>query len=90
MGFRFRRRVSILPGVRLNFSRSGISTSIGTRGLWATYGKRGRRLTASIPGSGISYTTTSNAPSGAPARRGASWLLWLLLALAIGAWLAQR
>jgi hypothetical protein len=62
MGLRFRRRISILPGVRLNVSRSGISTSIGTRGAWVTYGRRAR-ATIGVPGTGISYTTTSKAPT---------------------------
>ncbi|WP_407933078.1 DUF4236 domain-containing protein, partial [Herbiconiux daphne] len=32
MGFRFRKSVKIMPGVRLNFSKSGMSTSIGGKG----------------------------------------------------------
>ena len=32
MGFRFYRRVRILPGVSVNFSRSGPSLSVGLRG----------------------------------------------------------
>lgn len=31
MGFRFSKRITLLPGVRLNISKSGISTSIGPR-----------------------------------------------------------
>ena len=56
MGLRFQRRLKIFPGVRLNFSKSGISTSIGTKGAWVTFGKKGTRTTIGIPGSGISYT----------------------------------
>ncbi|WP_254916319.1 DUF4236 domain-containing protein, partial [Pseudomonas aeruginosa] len=33
MGFRFSKRITIVPGVRLNISGSGISTSVGPRGL---------------------------------------------------------
>ena len=29
MGFRFRRSIKILPGIRLNFGKRGVSTSIG-------------------------------------------------------------
>jgi hypothetical protein len=58
MGFRFHRSVRLLPGLRLNLSKSGVSTSIGTRGAWLTFGKRGTRATVGIPGSGISYTET--------------------------------
>lgn len=55
MSFRFQRRVSILPGVRLNFSRSGVSTTIGARGANLTLGGRyGPTANLGIPGSGLS------------------------------------
>jgi len=60
MGFRFRRTLRVLPGVRLNVSKSGVSTSIGGRGAWFTFGRRGVRTTAGIPGTGLSYTTSSS------------------------------
>lgn len=56
MGFRFRGSVRILPGVRINFSGSGASFSVGPRGLHYTIGSRGRRVTAGIPGTGLSWT----------------------------------
>jgi hypothetical protein len=56
MGFRFRRRISIGPGLRLNVSKSGISTSVGTRGAWLTIGHGKARETVGLPGSGLSYT----------------------------------
>lgn len=56
MGLRFRRSFRIIPGVRLNLSKSGVSTSIGRRGAWFTIGPRGTRSTIGIPGTGISYT----------------------------------
>lgn len=49
----FRRRIKIIPGVRLNFSRGGISTSIGIRGVNFTLGKDGTYLNTGIPGTGI-------------------------------------
>lgn len=49
----FKRRIKIIPGVRLNFSRGGISTSIGIRGANFTFGKDGTYLNAGIPGAGI-------------------------------------
>jgi hypothetical protein len=55
MGFRFQRRLTLFPGVRLNFSRSGISTSIGPRGASVTFGQRGATLNLGIPGTGMSY-----------------------------------
>ncbi|MHC2332845.1 DUF4236 domain-containing protein [Bradyrhizobium sp. USDA 4454] len=56
MSFRFTRRMSILPGVRLNFSGSGISTTIGVPGVGLTLGGRGGpTVNLGIPGTGISY-----------------------------------
>jgi hypothetical protein len=58
MGFRFYRRFRLFPDVRLNFSRSGISTSIGRRGAWFTVGPRGTRETVGLPGTRLFYTRT--------------------------------
>lgn len=66
MGFRFRRSVRLVPGVRLNFSKSGISTSLGGRGATLNIGRRGTRATIGIPGTGLSYTTTLSGPSRQP------------------------
>jgi tetratricopeptide (TPR) repeat protein len=60
MGFRFFRRVKIMPGVSLNFSKSGASVSLGGRGMHYTIGPRGRRVTIGIPGTGLSYTAVSS------------------------------
>jgi hypothetical protein len=32
MGWRFHRDLNIIPGVRLNVSKSGVSTSVGPHG----------------------------------------------------------
>ena len=58
MGFRFSRRLNILPGLSLNLSKSGASVSVGPRGAKLTLGPRGVRQTVGIPGTGLSYTTT--------------------------------
>ena len=63
MGLRFRRSVRLFPGVRLNFSRSGVSTSIGVRGATMTLGPRGAYANVGIPGSGLSYRTRLDAPA---------------------------
>ena len=57
MGVRFRKSIKVLPGVRLNISKSGISTSVGKRGATVNFSKRGTRATVGIPGTGISYST---------------------------------
>jgi hypothetical protein len=105
MGFRFRRSIRILPGIRLNIGKRGVSTSIGVRGAHVTFGRTGTRTTVGLPGSGLSYThlekphqTAAEAPGEAqpPAipdvlPKGRAWrgLLWVLLLVAI-AWLLWR
>lgn len=71
MGFRFRKSVKILPGVRLNFSRSGVSTTIGGRGASVNTGKRGTYLNTGIPGTGISRRVRITGPGGPPPLPGA-------------------
>lgn len=56
MGFRFSKSVRILPGVRLNLSRTGVSASIGRPGATVNLSKRGVRGTVGAPGSGLSYS----------------------------------
>jgi hypothetical protein len=56
MGFRFRRSIKIAPGIRLNVSKSGVSTSIGKRGATINISEKGAKATVGIPGTGISYT----------------------------------
>jgi len=55
MGWSFRRVFTIFPGVRINFSKSGISISFGTRGFRWGVGPRGKRTELSIPGTGIFF-----------------------------------
>lgn len=73
MGLRFYRRLGVLPGVRLNLSRSGPSVSVGTSGAWYTMGPRGTRTTVGISGSGISYTSY-----------GSGSAVWLIAAVLVG------
>lgn len=55
MGFRFRKTISLGKGVRLNVSKSGVSTSVGPRGASVTFGKNGTYANLGIPGTGLSY-----------------------------------
>lgn len=97
MGFRFHRSIRLLPGLRLNLSKSGVSASVGARGAWLTFGRRGTRATVGIPGTGISYAETlprhdqqteQHDSAQASTQRSASvggWLaLLILLAIAAG------
>ncbi len=56
MGFRFQKRVKILPGVTLNLSKGGVSLSTGVRGAHASIGTKGLRGTLGLPGTGCSYS----------------------------------
>lgn len=78
MGMRFRRSVKIMPGVRINFSKSGMSTTIGPKGASINIGKKGTYLNTGIPGTGLymrekiggSKTTTRQASSSAGKSKG--------------------
>jgi len=53
MGWRFRKYITIFPGVRLNISKSGVSLTFGTKGASVNVGKDGAYLNTSIPGTGL-------------------------------------
>lgn len=57
MGFRFRQSVKILPGVRLNIGKRGMSVSVGGKGATTNISRRGVRTTLGIPGTGLSYSS---------------------------------
>jgi hypothetical protein len=54
-GLRFRKTFSILPGVKFNVSKTGVSTSLGGNGATVNVGTRSRTMTLGIPGTGLSY-----------------------------------
>lgn len=66
MPFRFRRSIKILPGVRWNVGTRGSSWSFGSRGFRTTVGGGKVHRTFSIPGSGLSYSTTRKAGACCP------------------------
>jgi len=67
MGWRVRRSVKLMPGLRLNIGKRGVSVSAGKRGATVNLSKRGVRTTVGIPGTGISYSTLAKAsPPAAP------------------------
>ena len=57
MGWSFRKRIKVLPGVHINIGKKGISTSIGGKGGSVNLSRRGTRVTNSIPGTGISHSS---------------------------------
>lgn len=57
MGFRMRKSFKIMPGLRLNVSKSGVSATVGKAGACVNLSSRGARATVGVPGTGISYST---------------------------------
>jgi len=55
MSWRFRQSFSIIPGLRLNLSKGGLSMSVGGAPFTMNIGPRGVYGTASLPGTGLSY-----------------------------------
>ncbi|MBQ0115342.1 MAG: DUF4236 domain-containing protein [Bacteroidales bacterium] len=53
MGWKYRKRIKLAPGVTINLSRSGVSTTIGPRGANINIGKNGAYLNTGIPGTGL-------------------------------------
>ena len=55
--FRFRKTISVLPGVKVNLSKTGVSTSVGGKGATFNVGHGKKNVTLGIPGTGLSYRT---------------------------------
>ncbi len=53
MAWNYRKRIKILPGVHINLSKGGVSTSVGPRGAKLNFGPRGTYLSTGIPGTGL-------------------------------------
>ncbi len=99
MGFRFQKRIKILPGVWINLSKSGISTSFGVKGFTVNLRGDKVRTTASLPGTGISYSHTEHIgeavkqPTSTPSNPDTTLniVFWLLLVAGVaGAFLLLR
>ena len=58
MPIRFRKTITLFPGVRLNLSKSGMSLSVGKRGAFTlNFSKHGVRQTTDLPGEGLYHTS---------------------------------
>ncbi|MGH8095517.1 MAG: DUF4236 domain-containing protein [Chthoniobacterales bacterium] len=81
MGFRFRRSISVLPGIRINIGKTGVSVSAGVPGARVTFGGKGARATVGAPGTGMSYTQTVRPVT---QKRSTSSPLWLIPIIIVG------
>ena len=53
MGWRFRKRIKLLPGIFLNISKSGFGLNLGIKGANVTIGPNGTSVNTGIPGTGL-------------------------------------
>ena len=74
MGWRFRQSFKVFPGVRLNLSGRGLSTTIGYGPASVNIGTRGAFANLNIPGTGLSYRQKiSGGARSSPQRQPASF-----------------
>lgn len=91
MAIRFRKSIRIMPGVRINLSKSGLSTSIGGAPFTINVSRKGVRQTTSLPGTGISFSSMHGSARDAqrPAEfekrtdSGVGWLVKTVTAMAL-------
>lgn len=81
-GLRFQKRISLLPWLRVNLSKSGASASAGPRGADVNIGTHGVTTNAGIPGTGLSYRSRLGTH--------ASWLGVALLVGALAFWAGRH
>lgn len=82
MGWRYSKRMSLLPWVRVNLGLHGVSYTVGPRGLSFTFGRRGVYANASLPGTGLSYRQRLGQAS-PRSSAGAAVLLGLLIGIGL-------
>jgi len=44
MGWSYRKRIKVIPGLHLNISRRGVSTTVGKRGASVNFSSSGTRV----------------------------------------------
>ena len=69
MGLRFRRSIRIFKWLKLNFSKSGVSTTVGTKGASYTVGNKRQRVNMGLPGTGLSYSKEYRKPTSTSTRK---------------------
>src|SRR5262245_25952307 len=81
-GLRFQKRLKLLPGLKINLSKSGASATVGTKGAGGNIGRDGITTNAGIPGTGLSYRQKLGS------KNKSAWIgvVALLAGLAFAAW----
>lgn len=89
MGLRFRKSFKAAPGVKINVNKKSVGVTLGTRGAHYTINSKGKRTaTVGIPGTGLSYTTTSGGrkrPSGHKSSGKSTFSRWIGIFIAVAA-----
>jgi hypothetical protein len=67
MGWRFRKSLGFGPLLRLNLSKTGTSWSVGKPGFTVNVGRGRAKATASVPGTGLSYSQSASIDHEQPA-----------------------
>lgn len=62
MALRFQKRIKIAPGLKLNISKTGISTTVGIKGASVNIGKNGTYANTGLTGTGLSSRTRLDKP----------------------------
>ena len=58
--FSLSQEIGVVPGVKVNLSKTGVSTSVGGKGATLNVGHGKRMVTLGIPGTGLSYRTEAS------------------------------
>ena len=82
MTWNFRKRIKIAPGVHLNLSKGGLSTSIGPKGAKVTFGRNGTYFNNSIPGTGL-YTREKLSGRNKSSNRGCTLVFLAILLMVV-------
>ena len=89
MAFRFRKSITLLPGLKLNVGKKSVGFSAGGKyGGYSWNSRSGARARVSAPGTGLSYVASSGGKSsggkGPKKPFYKRWYFWVLLLLVIG------
>lgn len=67
MAWSYRKRIKVIPGVHLNFSKKGISTSIGIKGASINFSGSGTAVGTNSSGVSNRYGVSGTSPQSVPA-----------------------
>jgi len=88
MGFKFRKSIKIIPGVKLNVGKKGISSiSVGKKGATLNINKDGKTTgTVGIPGTGLSYSKTASPGKSGDRPKAGPVLTAIIIIVVFGIW----